>query len=639
MTQRNARTVILIFSITLFTLYYNFSKKLSTSYAPPMHLSNGSATEQKTLGMRENCRVRRPDPFHSSIMDFIEPQTPIKCDSKPLTRAVYDSTTDLYTLEISRDELKSYGLSKKETQSLYCCYYPYPEMPTMKDKSHRKLRIPCSKFRSNITLDHNAEIVRVNCFTQNRKLRRKVHQDVHSTPTKRKKITHEPTPRDRQRDTFNVLLVGLDAVSYSNFQRQMPATLRFLRSTGWIEYNSYNKVEDNTLPNLIPILTGHSMPQLEETCWLRDTDSCPFVWKNFSARGYTTMYAEDEYNMSTFNFRKDGFHQPPVDFEAGPYILSATIGLKRKIVNRLNYCLGPTTSAERLLNYSLDFFRLTSDTRFFGVVWVNSLTHNSLQIPSTADDIMVDYFTSLGRLGVLDDTFIVFLSDHGIRIGEFRQTFYGWIEERLPFLFFHVPDRFRELYPEQVSVMQENAGRLTSPYEVHVTIHKVLDMSADVVPAGCPRCRGLFEPIAEGRSCADAGIPYDWCACGEFVEESTESRLAVVVGRALVEEINRMTYNKSTSRYQVCARFRLAEVMSLRRIKKSAVGARSAMMVIVGVEPGRAVFQAIVAHEPEIEVLGSVSRLDLYGRKSDCVESAWMKKYCHCVWRPLKNDW
>nr|XP_018913161.1 PREDICTED: uncharacterized protein LOC109041306 isoform X1 [Bemisia tabaci] len=632
LSRPNAKVVPLILLAMLFIIFYYFNEDLMPLSELQIKF-RANAFRGKSPGAGGSCRIPSVDPFHPSIMKYMKPQTPIRCDNKPLTKAAYDPKMDLYTLEIIENALKTYKLSKNQRKSLSCCYYPLT--PTNKnDGNYKKMKKTCTKFQSNTTLSYQPEMVQIDCTVESRKKRKSIYQDVHSTATKRQKLSHKATPRNQSQDAFNVLVVGIDSVSYANFQRQMPATLQLLRNTSWIEYKGYNKVGDNTLPNLMPILTGHSLPQIEKTCWHGRSDyfdSCPFIWKNFSAHNYATMYAEDEYKISSFNFVKKGFKKPPVDYYARAYMHSATAALKAKMINGLHYCLGPTTSVDRVLGYSLDFLRQMNDTRFFGLVWVNSMTHNSLQTAHAMDAIMVDYFFALSELGVLDNTFVVFLSDHGIRFGQFRQTFFGWFEERLPFLFFHVPARFRELYPEQVQNLEENADMLTSPYEVHVTLHKVLDPTADVTPVGCPKCRGLFDPVDGNRSCDDAGIPFDWCVCGEFIPQSTKGPEAVSVGRELVNEINRLTYNKSASADRVCAKFKMTEVTSARRITNSANKSDVALQIIVKTTPGRAVFEATVGYSPEIKVLGSISRLDSYGSEGDCVDTAWMRKYCYCV--------
>ena len=43
-------------------------------------------------------------------------------------------------------------------------------------------------------------------------------------------------------------------------------------------------------------------------------DGYNFIWKNSLDAGYRTYYAEDSPQISTFNYGKAGFHEPPCDY-------------------------------------------------------------------------------------------------------------------------------------------------------------------------------------------------------------------------------------------------------------------------------------------------------------------------------------
>lgn len=92
------------------------------------------------------------------------------------------------------------------------------------------------------------------------------------------------------KNKYNVIIIGLDAVSRLNFHRQMPKTIDYLQNLGAIEYHGYNKVADNTFPNLIPILSGMNVEELTNSCWPSEKDyfdNCTkyFVWSKFQKIG------------------------------------------------------------------------------------------------------------------------------------------------------------------------------------------------------------------------------------------------------------------------------------------------------------------------------------------------------------------
>ena len=68
-------------------------------------------------------------------------------------------------------------------------------------------------------------------------------------------------------DTLSILIVGLDSVSRVNFHRQMPRTVRALEDLDAVEMLGYNKVEDNTYPNIVAVLSGYSYEEFANICW------------------------------------------------------------------------------------------------------------------------------------------------------------------------------------------------------------------------------------------------------------------------------------------------------------------------------------------------------------------------------------
>lgn len=80
----------------------------------------------------------------------------------------------------------------------------------------------------------------------------------------------------------------------------MPKSLEYLTKTlGATRLDGYVKVGENTLPNVVPLLTGLGLDEFKDLCVLKDPpmqqavhlDTCPFVWKHFKENGYRTLFA------------------------------------------------------------------------------------------------------------------------------------------------------------------------------------------------------------------------------------------------------------------------------------------------------------------------------------------------------------
>lgn len=79
----------------------------------------------------------------------------------------------------------------------------------------------------------------------------------------------------------------------------------------------------------------------------------------------------------------------------------------------LKYCTGPETSFDRIFNYAMNFAQTFVNVPYFGFFWTNSISHENVNGPSLMDSQMVRKMQILREEGVLNDTMIVFLSDHG----------------------------------------------------------------------------------------------------------------------------------------------------------------------------------------------------------------------------------
>lgn len=227
------------------------------------------------------------------------------------------------------------------------------------------------------------------------------------------------------------------------------------------------------------ILTGFNNSMAYNVCNPKKVgklDSCPMIWNSFKERGYATAYAEDEVSINTFNYHKYGFLSPPVDHYLRPFAIAAEKYLHKTKLSGLNMCLGYQNYADYIYQYALDFATQYKGNPYFGLFWTNTFSHNDISSTSCMDNHMKEYIVQLGKLGILNETLVVFFSDHGMRFGNVRQLLTGWFEERLPFIFFSLPEWFKQAYPELVQNFKINRNRLTTPYDFHVTLKHILSL-------------------------------------------------------------------------------------------------------------------------------------------------------------------
>lgn len=441
----------------------------------------------------------------------------------------------------------------------------------------------------------------------------------------------------QEEQKLSVLIVGIDSISRLNFIRAMPKTLKFLKKMNWVEMKGYNKMDDNTFPNLMAILTGLNYTQVRNTCMTTNkvpVDKCPFIWKNFSEQGYITSYGEDEPTIGTFNFQKTGFFKTPTDYYMRPFMLAAERNTKVKRKDNLKTCLGPTLSTDHVYKYATDFATTFRNNLFFALFWMNSLSHNNLNTASALDLRSSKFLQDLKNNGVLNNTFVIFLSDHGMRFGKIRETYVGWLEERLPFIYMWVPEWYRNLQPQKYKNFLDNRDKLTSPFDLHLTLQDILKNGEyqNGTPS-CPNCVSMFENIPWNRSCFDAGVTEHWCTCSEYRTLSTEGNSVKSMVKFTLNEINNLLVNgkEHINNNTRCAKLSVKRVLSVRSKVYEHKQGYDEYVILFETLPGQALFEATVSHSGQFKLLGTVSRINAFGAQSKCMNDAFLKKYCFCM--------
>lgn len=140
-------------------------------------------------------------------------------------------------------------------------------------------------------------------------------------------------------------------------------------------------------------------------------------------------------------------------------------------------CLGTRLNYAALLHYTRKVAEEFSDDPYFGFFWEASLTHDYIEYPQLADDEYHDFFDYLDKYKLMRNTAVLFMSDHGMRWGSFRQTYQGRLEDSLPMMFLMMPDWWKKQFPDAWEQLQENSKRLTTPFDLHETMSDILDPS------------------------------------------------------------------------------------------------------------------------------------------------------------------
>ena len=144
----------------------------------------------------------------------------------------------------------------------------------------------------------------------------------------------------------------------------------------------YNIVGDGTPQAFIPILTGKTELELPNTR-KRYNDAnyvnvYPFVWNNFSEKGYVTLFGEDAFKIGMFTYRLKGFNKQPTDhYTRNFYKEVESLKINR---GQIGKCIGSEPAFQSWFQYSRHFLKQYKDMPKFLVMHQDSLSHDDINL-------------------------------------------------------------------------------------------------------------------------------------------------------------------------------------------------------------------------------------------------------------------
>ncbi|XP_068620841.1 uncharacterized protein [Battus philenor] len=625
----------IIISLTTYKNVFFFDNgaylSLPSFYWEPHLRENGNSFAIRTKG----CSIPNLEIYDEDVRKFAEFPHGIKsCPNgdKPL---LLNNRT---YIQVVHENKQHYNVS--DDGNFSCCYKAFNRPTAVEDITSTKIddRVQykeCVYFEDFIRVKD--EFVRVLCYFNGIEA---YQQFFLFAPYK--EFTIPAKDGLANKPAYNVLVMGIDAVSRMNFHRTMPKTLQFLKSNGAVEFLGYNKVGDNTFPNLIPLLLGINHRELKTTCLPNDQstfDNCPFTWEWFKQAGYHTAFGEDSSTLGSFNYLKVGFSKTPTDYYLHTFINEAEKH-SGKIKDFNSYlCMDGKYFFQVLLDYIENLTMTLRSSKLFGFFWEITMSHDYLNYPMVMDTSYDFFLNNMRRSTYLEETILILLSDHGIRWGDIRTTKQGRIEERLPFVYILTPRSFRKIYSEAYHNLQLNSKRLTTPFDLHATLNDLVDL--ENIENEKIKCRSnyvyafnrgisLFLPIPDNRTCEMAKIDDHWCTCHSSKKMSLRSNKAIEAAEHLVMQLNTLLLS-----HMECAQLELAELIDAVEMEVGTPDKREKswreFMVTIRTTPGNGIFEATLRQSKLVwSLAGTVSRLNLYGDQSRCVRNMELKLYCFC---------
>ncbi|KAH8251473.1 hypothetical protein KR038_002817, partial [Drosophila bunnanda] len=522
----------------------------------------------------------------------------------------------------------------KSLRSFQCRYYA---VERQSDYHNRPLYSREFNLMSEyITIEPEADIIRAECFFNGSIFYNGVHFYIRP-PDKRLRSSQGLPPLRSASDSesLSVLIVGLDSISQPHFARTMSQTSNFLYSLPHVELKGFHRL-GTTFESLMPLLSGLSGPEMVNFLLTpRKLDACPFIWKEFRKAGYETALGED--NIDKSMFPEPGFEEPPTDYYLRPALIEMWLKTRRDRAPGI-HCNSEDSYAGVLKNFFYKIIPHHRRHRFFTFLWWTHGIDYLFTYGRTLDTMFLEMFQYAAIKGLLKNTLLLVVSNHGLNTGYFYETVQGKVEENLPLALLCYPKWMKRRYPRAIANLRQNNDRLVTAFDLHATLldlrnltsiqdSSVEQRSLDLAAKDLPRGISLFLPVPSSRGCSSAQVPTKCCLCQERVQVSPMEKYVLRAALLIVRTINRALHKHIPP----CHKLALKQVWAADEWRLPAEENYSELVVRLLTTPGGGEFEGVVKFTGrELALSGPIVRKNDYGNDTYCIDNYLISAYCYC---------
>ncbi|CAG9322491.1 unnamed protein product [Blepharisma stoltei] len=407
-------------------------------------------------------------------------------------------------------------------------------------------------------------------------------QEMKDTIINKLNLKNRPKP-------LTVLVLLVDAVSRQHFYRTMNKTVDLLYNLNAESSDLYtvfdffngNSHGENTLPNLVPLLYGHTYQEhllKTQSLSLKKADDAEkyskiqeeIIWKHYEKYGFVTMFGwETRWDyFAEIGGRKVLCDHTAASFWRGAVEIAAYTDFIEK-----QRCIGNYHSHQYLLNYTKEFIQNYLEHNKFGYLhFVSGHEVTGSVVQMLDSDLSKFLAETIDSHRENDEDFAIFLvSDHGLHMGSWDRFQEGIIENLSPFTFLITNNNFlSKIGPNTRDILLSNTQRLISKFDLHLTLKHLAaapyedateysDWKKDVKISSPVSL--LIEEISENRTCQDIGVPLYWCTCLEYnnVEIKDINALALHIANQTIFTINKKIQNDKADEF--CLGVSLGEIL------------------------------------------------------------------------------
>ncbi len=382
----------------------------------------------------------------------------------------------------------------------------------------------------------------------------------------------EAADRKAYSSQLSVLLLMLDATSRAHLHRMVPkslALLRALASSGaatLYEFPFYSIVGFNSVPNMVPMLTGVDAETLinlppvgsyashlyegYESSWAGDetpadptagsggrndggsnsggsgTDGPKGVWDAFERHGYATFLLEELHDgcsdltsgtpssASKLFYSRFGAagmpHHNVWQIFCQPELRPCCNDPESFLQPGRRQCVGGAELPELMLRYVKQLTRLysTAGTPRMGLINLMSAHEHFMTRLGALDEPLRTFLLSI-EARLRSDTAMFLLSDHGTHGIWYNHFAVGQAEHRAPALLLLLPAGFAQAHPAADAALRRNQRRRVTAYDLHATLRHLADWPT--MPRPAEEASSLFTDLPDERTCEAARVPAEWC--------------------------------------------------------------------------------------------------------------------------------
>lgn len=273
----------------------------------------------------------------------------------------------------------------------------------------------------------------------------------------------------------NVLLILLDPISRSHFDRSMPKTTAVLEEFNFVRFEKYTAVGPNSGPNQAALYSGTKL--IERSQIHKNLDSGDkWLWDRLRESGYVTLKGEDSCIENSNMMQSLAPNTTHGSALQGLFCFNA--------FSRPN-CIGPDLASSILFDYGHQFIstyeklrRSTHrDLRWASFMHFVDSHEDTMLLSATIDPGLSQFLKKLEAEAYFENSVVIVSSDHGLHYGPNFPSSLGRKEATEPILYIHIPYSLR--HKVDMNVLNSNSHLWTTPFDLHETILNLTQVSSN----------------------------------------------------------------------------------------------------------------------------------------------------------------